>query len=83
MINYISKLIEECRDDEPLLTQDEIAKAAKVNAGVLSRYINGHVSGFKFEVEYRLCRYFSKKLGRPITRLIAFDPDDLMTDNQQ
>jgi DNA transposition AAA+ family ATPase len=63
VINHLEALIEESG-----ASQREIALAADISEGTFSRYIKGHVDSIKFEIEARLCRYFTVKLGRKISR---------------
>lgn len=55
--------------------QREIAVLAGVSESTFSRYVNGKILGTVHEIEEKLCRYFSKKLGRRIRRddIYSFD----------
>jgi len=67
--NHIPDLIAEYeRKLGRRVQQREIAQGSDIPEGTLSRYINSRVGGLKLDVEYRLCVYFSKKLGRRIGR---------------
>ncbi len=77
MINKIPALIEEVEEKlGQRLLQKDIADAIDLPEGTLSRYVNGNINGPKFDIEYRLCRFFSKHLGRIVLRddLYTFDP---------
>lgn len=79
MINKIPSLIEEVEAKlGRKVLQKEIADATFLPEGTLSRYINGNINGPKFDIEYRLCRYFSLSLDRNVLRddLYTFDPSD-------
>lgn len=69
MANHLPELIEEVSkvQGQPLL-QKQIADEAGIGEGTLSRYVNGKVDGTRFDIEEKLCRYFSVKLGRRIRR---------------
>lgn len=81
VINCIPGLITEY---EELLGRDvqqkEISRATDIPEGTLSRYIRGRVDGAKFEIEYRLCQFFTRELGRKITRndLFVFEDDSAL-----
>lgn len=76
LVNHIPDLIAEYETvlGRPVL-DIEIAKEAEVSQGTFSRYKNTQTDSTKFEIEFRLCHFFSRKLGRPITRndLFSFD----------
>lgn len=76
MINHIPELVEEYRKKvgEPV-EQKDIATAADVSATTLSRYLRNKIAAPNLEMEYRLCRFFTRALGRTITRadLFSFD----------
>jgi len=61
------------------VSQKEIAEEADVPQGTLSRYINGRVDSLNLNVEFRLCWFFTQKLGREIDRgdLFSFDFTEL------
>lgn len=69
MANHIPDLIKEISkaQGEPLL-QKQIADETNISEGTLSRYVNNKIDGTRFDIEEKLCRYFSRKLKRPITR---------------
>jgi transcriptional regulator with XRE-family HTH domain len=76
--NHIPELVQEYRDKVGYIAeQKEIAAAADVSDSTLSRYIRGVIAAPNLEMEYRLCRFFSRVLGREITRadLFSFDFD--------
>lgn len=58
--------------------QKEIADETGITQSTLSRYINGYLASLKLDVEYRLCQFFSAKLGRRIGRdeLFSFELDE-------
>ena len=74
--NHLPDLITECGEKQGKeLLQRDIAQEIGMQEATLSRYINGYVSGAKFDIEAKLCQFFSNKLGRPIGRddLFSFD----------
>lgn len=76
LINKLPNLIEEYRKNvDQSVRQSDIADAIGLPEATLSRYINGHISSAKFDIEARLCLFFSEKLKRPINRgdLFSFD----------
>lgn len=76
LINNLPKLIQEYREKaDHDVRHSDIADAIGLPESTLSRYINGHISSAKFDIEVRLCRFFSEKLGREINRgdLFSFD----------
>lgn len=84
MINGIPALIDEYRDKvDRTATQSDIADGIGLDPGLFSRYVNARVGGFKFDLEYKICRFFSRKLGRVVLRddLYTFDAEELMRDD--
>lgn len=57
------------------ISQKDIAAESGVPESTLSRYLNFNVSRFDIEVEYKLCHFFTRTLGRQINRgdLISFE----------
>jgi len=80
VINNIPKLIEEHEGQVGRrVLQKEIADAIKLPEGTFSRYVNGNINGSKFDIEFRLCQFFTHSLGRVVTRddLYTFDHAEL------
>lgn len=76
--NHLQELIAECEEKLGYtVRQQDVAEASDITQATLSRYINGHPNSAKFEVEYKLCAYFTKTLERPINRgdLFSFEFD--------
>lgn len=76
VVNHIPELVKEYRKKfGETVEQKDIAAAADVSPSTLSRYIRGEIASPNLEMEYRLCRFFSRALGRTITRadLFSFD----------
>lgn len=80
MINNIPNLIKEYEGvSKRQVLQKEIADAIRLPEGTFSRYVNGNINGSKFDIEFRLCRFFTQGLGRVIRRddLYTFDQAEL------
>ena len=82
MINHLPELVAEVEQKlDKKLRQQDIAEAAGITQTTLSRYINTYSDSARFDVEFKLCQYFTKVLGRPINRgdLFSFDLGELET----
>lgn len=78
LINHLPQLVTEVEAKiGKRVQQNNIATDSGVPEGTLSRYLNGRIGSVKLEIEYKLCVYFSEKLGRQIRRddVFSFDFD--------
>ena len=76
MNNHLPDLIEEYQAIVGRsVSQKEIAIEADVPQGTFSRYLNGRIDSLNLNIEYKLCRFFTNKLGRLIDRgdLFSFE----------
>lgn len=75
LINHLPELIEELKEAGHSGLQQDIAQEAGITQSTLSRYMNAHPNSLKIDIEYKLCQYFTEKLGRPINRgdLFSFE----------
>ena len=76
--NHLPELISEYEQKlGRSVQQKEIAQETDIPEGTLSRYVNSRVGGLKLDIEYKLCVFFTGKLGRRIGRddLFSFEFD--------
>jgi len=80
VINHLPALVAELEEKiGKKVRQQDIADGAGITQTTLSRYINTYSDSARFDVEFKLCQFFTKELGRPINRgdLFSFDLGEL------